>query len=100
MSNKAISVFLEAAKHQAEEKHQPAPPSRDSVASPVVIPEKPIEAEQVSGTEKQPAHVTVSKHANKKTSKLVNLSTSKHVYINKYLSEKAYRTASWRVPQE
>ncbi len=100
MSNKAISVFLEAAKHQAEEKQQPAPSSRDSVASPVVIPEKPIEAEQVSGTEKQPANITVSKHANKKTSKLVNLSTSKHVYINKYLSEKAYRTASWRVPQE
>src|SRR5215211_1796093 len=41
-----------------------------------------------------------SKQANKQTSTLVNMFTSKQVYIEKYLSEKAYRTASWRVPQE
>jgi hypothetical protein len=40
------------------------------------------------------------KQVNKQTSTLVNMFTSKQVYINKYLSEKAYRTASWRVPQE
>jgi hypothetical protein len=41
-----------------------------------------------------------SKQVNKQTSTLVNMFTSKQVYITKYLSEKAYRTASWRVPQE